>query len=141
MEKNSPIKQEPSSVTSRINWQERDNEILLRVTEVVEEIMNSEEKPERITISLIGSKLGIRSLIEKHLSKLSRTKKCLEENIESTKDFQIRRIEWAIKELKLQGKELKPWKIYRMAGIRIEHYEELKEVMDILVNNAENDYL
>jgi len=130
MEKNSPIKQGASSVTSRINWQERDNEILLRVTEVVEEIMNSEEKPERITISLIGSKLGIRYLIEKHLSKLPRTKKCLEENIESTKDFLIRRIEWAIKELKLQGKELKPWVIFKVAGIRTEYQGYLMQEVE-----------
>lgn len=122
MQKNSPIKKGPSNVTSRINWEERDNEILLRVTEVVEAIINSKGKPEQITISLIGSKLGIRSMIQKHLNKLPRTKKCLEEKIESTKDFQIRRIEWAIKELKFQGKELKPWLIFRTAGIRTEYH-------------------
>lgn len=99
IQKNSPKRKEVVNCISRIDWEKRDNELLLRVKEVVKEIIDSEEKPERITISRVGSKLRIRALLEKHLSKLPRTQKYLKEKMESIKDFQIRRIEWAIKEL------------------------------------------
>jgi hypothetical protein len=59
---------------------------------VVEEMLNSTEKPERITISLIGSKLGIRALLEKHLDKLPITNQYLDSVKESRRDFQLRRI-------------------------------------------------
>ncbi|MDK2824777.1 MAG: hypothetical protein PWP71_2695, partial [Clostridia bacterium] len=47
---------------TRVDWDKRDKEILAKVKVVVEEMLYSTEKPERITISLIGSKLGIRDV-------------------------------------------------------------------------------
>lgn len=51
-------------------------------------MLNSEGKPERITISKIGKKIGRLSLLEKHLDKLPLTKDYLQKHIESVEDFQ-----------------------------------------------------
>ena len=86
--------------------------------DVVKNMLDSKDKPERISISKIGSKLGIRALLEKHLDKLPRTKAYLDSVKESDKDFRIRRIKWAIQELEKEGQELKEWRILRKAGIQ-----------------------
>ena len=49
------------------------------------------DKPIRITISIIGKRLGILSNLVKHLDKLQQTEKYLNKITESTLQFQIRR--------------------------------------------------
>lgn len=86
--------------------------------DIVKEMLNSKQKHERISIIRIGSKLGIRALLKKHLDKLSRTKAYLGSVKESVKDFRIRKIKWGIRELEKDRRELKEWRIIRKAGIR-----------------------
>jgi len=88
------------------------------VKDIVKEMLNSKQKHERISIIRIGSKLGIRALLKKHLDKLSRTKAYLGSVKESVKDFRIRKIKWGIRELEKDRRELKEWRIIRKAGIR-----------------------
>ncbi len=118
---------------TRVDWDKRDKEILAKIKVVVKEMLNSTEKPERITVSLIGSKLGIRGLLEKHLDKLPLTKGYLDSVKESRRDFQLRRIKWAVRELEQEGQELKLWKVLRKAGIRKEYIRELEnKVLEII---------
>ena len=76
---------------NRVDWYQRDNEILSQIKGVVDKILNSDDKPERITISLIGNKLGIRGLLEKHLDKLPKTKAYLDSVKETNRDFRLKR--------------------------------------------------
>lgn len=105
-------------IESRVNWKERDKEVLTEAMDIIEIMLNCEGKPERITISKIGKKIGILSLLEKHLDKLPLTKDYLQKHMESVEDFQKRRIKWAIDELEKEGEEVKEWKIMRKAGIK-----------------------
>ena len=135
LNQNSPDKKVSNTVNRRVDWNQRDNEILSQIKEIVDKMLNSDEKPERITISLIGNKLGIRGLIEKHLDKLPKTKTYLDSVKETNHDFRLRRIHWAVKELEKEGEELQLWKIMRKAGMREENRTELKEVVrDFLFN-------
>jgi len=118
LNQNSPDKKVSNTVNRRVDWNQRDNEILSQIKEIVDKMLNSDEKPERITISLIGSKLGIRGLLEKHLDKLPKTKAYLDSVKETNHDFRLRRFRWAVKELEKEGEELQLWKIMRKAGIR-----------------------
>lgn len=118
---------------TRVDWDKRDKEILVKVKTIVEAMLNSPEKPERITVSLIGSKLGMRGLLEKHLDKLPLTKQYINLVKENRRDFQLRRIKWAVQELKRQGQILKLWKVLRKAGIRKGFCQELeKEIIKII---------
>jgi hypothetical protein len=129
LNQNSPNKKATNAVNSRVNWDQRDNEILSQIKEIVDKMLNSDGKPERITISLIGSKLGIRGLLEKHLDKLPKTKAYLDSVKETNHGFRLRRMRWAVRELEKEGEELQMWKIMRKAGIREEYKVELKKVV------------
>lgn len=118
---NSPKKRTTANVSERVDWKKRDDEIVLNVKRVVNEIVNSQGKPQRITITLVGGRLGIKALLEKHLDKLPKTKKYIDEVTENITEFQLRRIKWAIQKIKNDGQEIKLWKIFRYAGIRKEH--------------------
>ncbi|MFT4413348.1 TnsD family transposase [Fredinandcohnia humi] len=122
----SPKKKQNITVNNRVDWDKRDAEILELVKAIVEEILNSNDKPERITISRVGKKIGKLSLLEKHLSKLPRTNEYLLQNTDSVRDFQIRRIKWAIKECEREGYDVQWWRVVRVAGIRDEWTEELE---------------
>ena len=133
LNQNSPLKKTTNIINSRVDWDQRDNEILIQVKEVVAKMLNSDGKPERISISSIGSKLGIRGLLEKHLDKLPKTKEYLDSVKETNHDFRLRRIRWAVKKLKKEGEELQMWKIMRKAGIREEYQAKLMEVVTNLL--------
>jgi len=130
LNQNSPDKKATNAVNSRVNWGQRDNEILSQVKEIVDKMLNSDGKPERITVSLVGSRLGIRGLLEKHLGKLPKTKAYLDSVKETNHDFRLRRIHWAVKELEKEGEELQLWKIMRKAGIREEYEIEIENYIN-----------
>lgn len=117
MKKNNPKAKRVAS-PDRIDWAMRDEEILRRVSKVVEELLNPEEKPIRVTIGKVGYLIGDRALLEKKLDKMLKTKSYLQEKVETVERFQERRILYTIKEYKWKGEELVPWKILRSAGIK-----------------------
>lgn len=137
LNENSPELRSTTNINSRVDWEQRDEEILEKVKAAVDEMLATDTKPQRITISSAGSKAGIRPLLEKHLDKLPKTKAYLEGYTESIKDFQIRRIKWAIQELQNEGQELKLWRIYRLAGIRQENEAALKAEVLKLINGLD----
>jgi len=129
LNQNSPDRKMVNAANKRVDWNQRDNEIFSQIKGIVDKMLNSDAKPERITIGSIGSKLGIRGLLEKHLDKLPKTKAYLDSIKETNHDFRLRRIRWAVKELEKEGEKLQMWKIMRKAGIREENRTELKEVV------------
>lgn len=135
---NSPMLKSTVNDSHRINWEYRDEEIYGNVKVVVTEMLSMDGKPTRITVSSVGSRLGIRPLLEKHLDKLPKTKRYLGEHTESIKDFQIRRIQWAVQELQEEGQDLSLWRLYRKAGIRENFQNEIREEVVKLVVE-END--
>lgn len=113
---NSPIRKRKQG-KKQINWQKRDEEILIKVKEVVDEILNSDIKPIRVTRGVIARKIGKVNLIQKYLHKLPKTSEFLELNSETVKEFQERRIKW-IKRNCFKNELISEWKINRKAGIK-----------------------
>lgn len=116
---NSPIFKQQSN-KERIDWNKRDNEILDEVVNAINELLNKEQKPIRITLSKVGSLIGRKALLEKSLYKLSKTKLYLDKHLESISDFQNRRIEYVLNKMKTQGDVLPDWQILRRAGLPYE---------------------
>jgi len=117
----------------RVNWGQRDEEVLPLVQTEVTRILTSDGKPERISISRIGKRIGYLSLLEKHLNKMPQTKVYLESVKETVEDFQMRRIKWAIREIEHEGLDLQWWRIVRKAGIKgavVETYQRIYEIID-----------
>jgi len=122
----SPKKRINKSDNSRVDWNTRDEETLKEVKRAVEMIKTKDGKPIRITVKAIGDLLGKRSLLEKCLDKMPKTKAFIEEQKETSQQFQVRRIQWAVSELYKEGFPLNTWRVVRKAGIR--DYQSLIEI-------------
>jgi hypothetical protein len=116
LDHNSPALQQPTVTNDRVDWVQRDLEVLDRVKLAVDEILKA-EKPQRLTISRIGKAIGQLALLEQHLELMSATKAYLTGAVESIEDFQIRRIRWAIDELDRQREPVVSWRVMRLAGL------------------------
>ncbi|NRD76568.1 TniQ family protein [Bacillus sp. BRMEA1] len=112
----SPILNQPSK-KKRVDWNKRDNEILDEVVSAVNQLLNRDQKPVRITVAKVGSLIKREALLEKKLYKLPRTKLYLKKHLESVSDFQKRRVEYVIDTMETQEEVLPDWKIIRMAGL------------------------
>jgi hypothetical protein len=49
---------------------------------------------------------------------------------ESIEDYQIRRIKWASAKLEEQGKEVKLWRVIRLAGLREDYSQKVKAALE-----------
>ncbi|MEP0885188.1 hypothetical protein NDI49_26920 [Trichocoleus sp. ST-U3] len=58
------------------------------------------------------------------------TKAYLESVTESIEDYQIRRLKWAIAKIEEQGKEVKPWRVIRIAGLREDYSDKVKAALE-----------
>lgn len=137
LNKNSPDSKQKKSINKRVNWKQRDKEILALVKEAIEEILNASEKPEQVTMNRVGKRIKKLTLLRLHLNKMPQTKSYLEEVIESTEDFQIRRIKWAIEKLKDEGEHLKWWKVVKKAGLREETAGTIKDSFKLAMEDIE----
>lgn len=104
--------------TTRIDWNKRDDEILEKVKGAVESLLNPNNKPVRVTIGKVGYLIGERALFEKKFDKLQRTKRYLQEKVETVEQFTERRIEYVIDDMYKNNEELKTWIILRKSGIK-----------------------
>lgn len=110
----------------KVDWNKKDNTLLMLIKLKYEELIK-EEKPLRITKSVIGKRAGILADLEKNLDKLSETRMYLNEIIESVEEFQLRRCKRIIDENINNDEEIKLWKIQRLAGIRSKEFDKIKE--------------
>lgn len=103
----------------RINWSQRDKQLVKEINQVILTLRKGEHKPVRITISSVGRLLGKLALLERHLDKLPLCRGLLKVNLEDEEQHQIRKIDWALKAIHVNGQRLVKWRILRVAGIRI----------------------
>jgi len=139
LQKNSSKQRNAPLISQRIDWADRDIEVLQIVTEVTNSLIRV-SKPEFINKSRIGREVGRLALLEKHLDKMPKTKQYLECHIESRETFQIRRIIWACKILKDCGQDVVAWRVKRLAGIREDmNYLVLKSLEEEILKYKEGE--
>lgn len=134
----------------RVNWKRRDEELYKKVEKAAEDLLVAEGKPIRITLARIGRMIDKLAILERHLDCLPKTKILLSRVTESQEDFQIRRIQWVVREIRDGNEELTEWKIMRKAGLSSNitpkvryaiEYEMRKQWVynDFLIGGVEND--
>jgi len=130
-EKNTPAKKYVQAY-SNVDWEARDEEILKCVRQTVQKILESDEKPQRISLRLIKTKSGLKSF-DLQLDKLPLTKSFINSVIEAPMELHKRRIQWAIDKLNEEGKALTVTNITAMTGVgnkyRKQVVEEIKRVL------------
>jgi hypothetical protein len=114
---NMPEKLPSKAGLARYDWMERDKEVLEQVKIAVQQLLNEEGKPRRITKKRIQEIIEKQCLMPKHLKKMPLTKRYLEQVVEDAERFRKRRIQWAIEEIKKDGGTLTLNKIMQKAGI------------------------
>lgn len=134
LNENSPEKVQIPVVNNRVNWKERDLELLAKVKEVVESWDNEGTKPIRITPSAVAKRLNIISLIQKKAELLPITNAYLDKVTESVSKYQIRRVRWVAEQFNQRGEEIMEWKLYREAGLRYTVDNEVKREITLIVN-------
>lgn len=111
----------------RIDWVARDKFVLDEVKSVVRDLLFTVERPIRVTVTSIGKRTNRLAWIEKHLSKMPKTQDYFNKNLESQHEYRVRKIQWAIRQLELDNREVKAWIVLKMAGIRHEMWSHYKE--------------
>lgn len=85
-----------SNHRARVDWSERDTILVSKLRCVVHKLLVTDQRPVRITVSELGRRTRSVSLLQKKLYKLPQTSAYLASAVETTLEYQKRRIEWAI---------------------------------------------
>ncbi|MGM0881387.1 MAG: TnsD family Tn7-like transposition protein [Bacillota bacterium] len=118
---------------NRVNWEQRDSELAKLVADAINHLLD-ENKPTRISYSAVGRHINRRNLIDKHLEKLPRTKALIEQHIETTEQYQIRRLEWAFRQMLMEEGSIMGWKLLKKARIPDKVSEAvLRKLRELLV--------
>lgn len=112
------LKRVPSTSRMRIDWVARDQWLHAALKRAISNTLANGGRPVRITAAQLGRTTGKVSWIEDCLSKLPRSAALLKDAVESTAQFQLRRITWALHKLKQEGRACFPSTVARLAGIR-----------------------
>jgi len=111
--KNSLPKCRPNN---RVDWQQRDNELC----EALKHKLSKYDLvfiDRQITRSWMMNLLGCKPMIEKNLEKLPILTSLFNQYTESTSDFQIRRVNKTLGELKLADESVAEWKLLRFSKL------------------------
>ncbi len=116
-----------------VDWDKKDEEVLKSVRVAVDQIRNSEGRPKKITVTLIGKKIGMTQFLLNNIDRLARSKEFIENVIDTNKSYQIKKVKWAIQELIKEGEGVKWWKVYDKAGLNEKEICEFKDELRLLV--------
>lgn len=100
----------------KVDWAQRDADVAHDV-EVICETILSNVPPQRVTKSLIEKKIA-KSGIRHYLNKMPKTKLLIDNQTESVKKFQIRRVHYISRELLKKNQEVREWEVMRLAGLK-----------------------
>jgi len=119
-----------------VDWEVREREYCVKVKRLYKELIML-DKPVRITISIVGKRLGILSNLEKHLDKLPQTKKLLNDVIETIQQFQIRRCSKIIDQMLQEQETVRLWKVQRIGAVKSHHFHEIKTYLEAYMQKKE----
>jgi hypothetical protein len=120
----------------RVDWEKRDLELSWMVESACKSILSEPYlKPIRITIALIGKRVGKLSWLEKHCDKLPVTTSILAHYVESVSQFQKRRVRWAAEQLAGQW-PIKQWKVEKLAGLRSDYSQEVADEINRYISRV-----
>lgn len=110
------------------DWESMDLEYLEKTKFIINDMISG--RPDRVSFSIIGGKLGVSGWFTNALHKLPKTKAFIEQHILSIEEHQQQRLEWAIKHMLKNGGEITLNKVSEVSGINrryisVERFEKL----------------
>ena len=126
---NSELKPDKSSKLDDL-WRSRDQEYIKKIEEVVEEMKNGTT---RVTISAVASRLGIKGWLPHGLKNLTMINGYLKEEVETTEEYHIRKIKWAIDKMEREGINVNKSNLIKISGVNNKYILSMEdEVRKIL---------
>jgi Tn7-like transposition protein D/TniQ len=113
----------------RVDWKKRDARIAARVESIVSNILKEKNPPIKITKNEIGRRLGKLSSFIKNLDNLPMTLKVVNQSLETTEQYQIRRIKCVAEKMRRTSASIKEWQVIRAAGLKSKYAVKLKPVI------------
>lgn len=100
----------------------RDKIVLGEVKSAVQDLLFTNERPIRVTVTSIGKRINRLEWIEKHLDKMPKTQDYINQNLESQHEYRVRKIQWAIRQLECVIEKLK-YGLFRwlVSGMKCSH--------------------
>ncbi len=121
------------SIKKHIDWDNRDQELLLQVKEIYRELLNRENLV-RISKSLLSRMLNCDNKLHKvNLRNYPCCREFIMNNAESVQEFQLRKCKIVIEQLKEAGVLLFHTRIQKESGINSQRYSLIKEKVEKLM--------
>ncbi|KEH96794.1 hypothetical protein Z962_05920 [Clostridium botulinum C/D str. BKT12695] len=136
LEDNLPLKTKSINHNKKVDWDKRDIELVALIKVKYKELLNK-DVPIRITKSSIGKSTGMLTTLEKNINKLPKTKKYLNQIIETVEEFQIRRCKKIIDTTYEKDECIKLWEIQRSGGIRSKQFKKIKSYIIHYINKKD----
>jgi len=113
----------------RYDWVEIDRGWVAKLNAWVIVVLE-EIPPVRITIAELERRIGKRDWLLKRRQRLPSTMEFLGQVVETTEDFQLRRVHWVIAELERRGDQVRAWQVMRAAGLRSDKMGAIKAIIE-----------
>ena len=97
-----------------------DRELLPKVKKTVQEILNKDGRPERVTVTKIQR---LMELPQKQFNKLPRCLEYIQKHTETQEEFWVRQVNWAVRDIENGGGMVTMSKIMKLTNIRKDNVE------------------
>ncbi len=111
--------------TQKVDWHQRDKDLLEKAKEIYEKLVNSDTK-RRISKWLIIREMNLQSL-PYWLEKLPMVNEFIENACETVEDYQLRRVDKICSMMLQENYSVKPWEVMRRAGLRSDVSDTVKK--------------
>lgn len=109
----------PKHGKQRVDWYKRDRELAAKVTQWFRMQSGEAGPPFWVTRGRIGRELHVSAWLEHASDRLPLTRLVLSKLVETRAQYQCRKLCWAREQLWMTGLPIVPWRLLRLAGIRV----------------------
>jgi hypothetical protein len=127
----------PPKFYNKANWEEQDNEYAERVIIAMNQIRDAPGRPKQLSVKAIGKVSGISALRKKIAAgRLPKTRALLSSNVETHRQWQYRKIQWAVKQMLENGASLTISGVLKFASIGYKQGPCLSDyIIECIANN------
>ena len=96
-------------------YEKLDEELFPKVKKLVDDILNKDGKPERVSVTKIQRHMG---LPQKQFNKLPKCRKHIESKAETQEEYWKRKVDWAVKDIEKEGEIVTVSKVMKLTNMR-----------------------
>jgi hypothetical protein len=110
----------PRRSARHADWESRDRALAKQVRAEAAALYAANGKPRRVSETQLLRRCNALATFKQNESRFPRTRTTLSANKETIEQTQLRRVLWAVRELRRRGQPVVEWRLRRLAGLRRE---------------------